>query len=132
MKRTATCSCGQLSVTIEGDPEFHGLCSCFECQKASGGAFSYSGYWPKSAVREIRGDSTRWRRIAESGKWLDTHFCPVCGSAVFFYGEFAPDMINVSIGNFADPTFPPPIYAVWDENRHPWVVYPDGCKVRAR
>ncbi|MGH6718417.1 MAG: GFA family protein [Alphaproteobacteria bacterium] len=127
MDRTAVCGCGQLSVTVRGEPGFHGLCSCLECQKASGSAFSYSGYWPKAAVQGIAGTSTVWRRISAKGRWLDTYFCPVCGSAVYGYAEFAPDMINVAIGNLADPGFPPPQYAVWNENKHPWVHVPEAC-----
>ena len=59
MERTAVCSCGQLAVTVEGEPAFHGICSCFECQKMSGSAYSYSGYWPKTAVSAMRGESMR-------------------------------------------------------------------------
>jgi hypothetical protein len=132
MERTAVCSCGQLSVTVEGDPAFHGLCSCFECQKDSGSAFSFSGYWPKSALRRITGTSTAWRRGSESGRFVEKHFCPTCGSAVYWYAEFAPDMINVAIGNLADPGFPPPQYAVWNDNKHGWVEVPPGCRVSAR
>jgi hypothetical protein len=127
MLRTAVCGCGQLSVGIEGEPAFHGLCSCLECQRASGSAFNYSGYWPKSAVRGIGGKSTVWRRSSDAGRWVDTHFCPVCGSSVFAYAEFAPDMINIAIGNFADPGFPPPAYAVHNVHKHPWVAVPPGC-----
>ena len=29
-----------------------------------------------------------------------------------------------AIGNFADPNFPAPTIAVWDETRHPWVSLP--------
>jgi hypothetical protein len=132
MERTARCSCGSLSVTVEGDPAFHGLCSCFECQKESGSAFSYSGYWPKSALRKIEGESRAWRRGSEAGRWIEKHFCPECGSAVFWYAEFAPDMVNVAIGNLCDPSFPPPTYAVWNENKHPWVVVPPTCASHAR
>ena len=128
MERTAVCSCGQLSVTVEGDPAFHGLCSCFECQKMSGSAYSYSGYWPRSAVKAMRGESKAWRRVAESGRWLDQHFCPTCASPVFGYVEFDPSLINISIGNFADPSFPAPAYAVWNQCKHPWVDIPKGCQ----
>jgi hypothetical protein len=44
-----------------------------------------------------------------------------------------------AIGNFADPDFPAPTIAVWEESRHPWVSLPpdippkrvtkQGCKV---
>jgi hypothetical protein len=32
--------------------------------------------------------------------------------------------IAVAIGNFADPNFPAPTIAVWEESRHPWVSLP--------
>jgi hypothetical protein len=28
------------------------------------------------------------------------------------------------LGNFADPNFPAPTIAVWEESRHPWVSMP--------
>ena len=130
MERTAACSCGQLSLVVEGDPEFHGLCSCLECQRASGSAFTYAGYWPKTAVKKTTGETTTWRRITDTGRWFDTYFCPTCGSAVYWYGEFAPDMINIAIGNFADASFPPPIYAGWNTYKHPWVELPESGKMR--
>ena len=83
-------------------------------------------------MQRSTGTSTVWRRISGAGRWLDSYFCPVCGSLVYAYAEFAPDMINVSIGNFADPSYPPPTYAVWNENKHPWVAVPDGCRTFAR
>lgn len=79
-------------------------------------------------MQRIGGNSTCWRRSSDSGRWFDTYFCPICGSAVYWYGEFAPDLINIAIGNFADPTFPPPQYAVWNENKHPWVEVPESCQ----
>lgn len=126
IERTASCSCGQLSVTVDGDPEFHGLCSCLACQKESGSAFTYGGYWATAAVLAIRGESGCYRRFAESGQWLDRHFCPRCGCGVYSYAQWAPDMINIAIGNFGDPSFPPPQYAVWNRHKHPWVSIPEG------
>lgn len=129
MDRTARCSCGQLAVTVGGDPKMHAICSCLECQKLTGSVFSYQGYWPKSAVRQIAGSSTVWRRTSDAGRWVDTHFCPVCGSAVYFHAEFDPDAICVSIGNLADPGFPPPQYSVWQRCKHHWVQAPPACVV---
>jgi hypothetical protein len=33
-----------------------------------------------------------------------------------------PDLIAVAVGAFADPSFPAPSQAVWDERRHHWVT----------
>jgi hypothetical protein len=124
MIRTASCSCGQLKLTMQGDPTDVTVCHCFECQKSTGSVFGVSTYWPKSACRSMEGESKLWRRSSDAGRWLDNYFCPVCGSTVYWYAEFAQDEIGIAAGNFADPSFPPPTSAVWDSCRHPWVALP--------
>ena len=128
MSRTAACSCGQLTVTVAGEPVYVAAGSCLECQKGTGSVFGVSTSWPKAALVAIAGKSTCWRRSSWAGRWLDNYFCPVCGSTVYWYAESAPDSIGISAGNFADPAFPPPTYAVWCESKHPWVIFPEGCK----
>jgi hypothetical protein len=87
-----------------------------------------SAYFPKSAVAGIAGAHKLYRRKSAQDRWLDSHFCPTCGSLLFWYAEFDPDSIGVSVGNFAEPGFGPPQYAVWCETKHPWVVFPDSCQ----
>ena len=70
------------------------------------------------------GKATTWMRTAESGNTLTFHFCPICGSTVYWEGEGFPGYVAVAIGNFADPNFPAPTIAVWEESRHPWVSLP--------
>ena len=36
-------------------------------KKVSGSAYTYSGYWPKSALQQITGESKCWRRTSHSG-----------------------------------------------------------------
>jgi len=54
------------------------------------------------------------------------HFCPDCGSQVFYTEPTEPDLIVVSVGSFADPSFPPPTESGYDSRRHPWVRLPDS------
>jgi hypothetical protein len=49
------------------------------------------------------------------------HFCPDCGSTVFWKPERLPDLTAVAAGAFADPAFPKPTNAVYLETRHSWV-----------
>ena len=126
--RTARCACGQLTLTGEGEPAMQGLCSCLECQRATGSSVFHHGYWPEAAIRTRRGDARVWRRLADSGRWIDSHFCPVCGSGVFSFAEFAPGMVCIAIGCFADPGFPPPAYSVWERYRPVWLQPPEGCR----
>ena len=132
MTRTAACSCGQLRVTMNGKPGSVGACSCRECQKSTGSAFGISSYWPNSAVAAIEGQSTVWRRGSDAGRWVDSYFCPTCGSTLYWYAEALPDMIGIAAGNFADPNFEPPTYAVWSETQHPWVKFPEGCRINRK
>jgi hypothetical protein len=68
MTRHAACSCGQLHLTIEGEPSRNAMCH-----------------------------------------WENAGF---------------PALVSVAIGNFADPSFPAPAMAVWEESRHSWVNLP--------
>lgn len=104
-----------------------GICSCFECQRQTGSTFYHHGYWAKSAVQQIAGRCTTWRRTSEAGRWIDACFCPVCGSSVYAYAEFDPDTICISIGSLADPSFPEPQYSIWERCKHPWVQAPADC-----
>ena len=51
------------------------------------------------------------------------HFCPDCGSSVFWYAEVVPDLIGIAFGAFADPSMPRPTLSVWETTRHPWVTF---------
>ena len=55
------------------------------------------------------------------------HFCPDCGSQVFYTEPTEPDLVVVSVGSFADPSFPPPTESGYDSRRHQWV----GCPTRS-
>ena len=59
------------------------------------------------------------------------HFCPDCGSQVFYTEPTEPDLLVVSVGAFADPSFPPPTESGYDSRRHPWVGLPDTIERHA-
>ena len=40
MTRSAACSCGQLHLTIEGEPSRISMCHCLECQRRIGAVIS--------------------------------------------------------------------------------------------
>ena len=130
--RTASCMCGQLRVTCTGpDPKRIVMCSCFLCQKMTGSVFSSEATFPKEEVK-IEGKSTafkfpvegappvKYRNCSRTG--ITLHFCPVCGSSVYYVLKETPENIGVKVGNFADPTFPPPIISGYEEYKHPWVM----------
>jgi hypothetical protein len=125
MTRTATCSCGQLSVRLAGDPEQILLCHCIECQRQSGSAFGAWAFWPKSSVREIIGESRIFQRSSDTGRRMARHFCPVCGSTVFSYFESAPNAISIPLGAITDQLSMSPVASYWNRTRYRWVGIPD-------
>ena len=140
--RTASCNCGQLRVTCKGpDPDRVVMCNCYLCQKQTGSAFSIQARFPNEQVK-IEGKSTAWKFPIEGAKptpyrtcagsdgiatdsaadVVTSHFCPVCGSTVYYFRKSDPARTGVKVGAFADPTFPPPMGSGFEEYAHPWVM----------
>lgn len=121
--RRAACSCGQLQLTIEGEPSRVSMCSCLACQRRTGAVISNQARFRREQVT-VAGKATTWSRAAESGNTLTFHFCPICGSTVYWENTGFPGTVMTAIGNFADPGFPAPNIAVWEESRHSWLSLP--------
>ena len=81
MTRHAACSCGQLQLTIAGEPSRIAMCHCLECQRRTGAVISNQARFRRDQVA-FAGNTTKWMRKAESGNALTYHFCPTCGSTL--------------------------------------------------
>jgi hypothetical protein len=120
--RQASCCCGQLRVTCEGEPVRISMCHCLACQQRTGSVFGTQARFPRDQVSEIQGRATQFTRVADSGNSVTFSFCPVCGSTVYWELEKMPDVIAVAVGAFADPGFPEPRYSVYETLRHSWAM----------
>ncbi len=87
----------------------------------TGAPFSANAFYAIDCV-EVSGPSTEFVRTAESGRMVHMHFCPTCGSTVFWKAEAAPFWIGVAVGAFADPAFAPPSLSVFEQSKHGWVT----------
>ena len=121
ISRTASCRCGQLRATASGDPVRVSVCHCLNCKKRSGSAFAVQARWPVEQV-SIEGESKSWSLVADSGNRATFHFCPGCGSDLFYdiNGKFD-GLLAIPLGAFDDPWFGRPAYSVWEERKHDWV-----------
>ena len=130
--RKASCRCGKLSVTYKGpDPDRITLCHCNSCQLRTGTMFSVQGRFPREQAK-IEGKSTEWTFPSDGGepvtyKSCDSggatyHFCPLCGTTVYWDIAAAPDLIGIAIGTLTDPTFPPPKISGFEAYGHPWAM----------
>ena len=123
--KTAACACGALSVIAAKAPAQVHACSCLDCQRRSGSAFTYTAFFAETAVT-IAGEYRSWRRGSDAGRFHESSFCPVCGSAVFYRLEALPGVLGIPVGAFADSSFAKPANLYWAMRRHPWLEPPDG------
>lgn len=103
------------------------MCHCLACQRRTGSTFGAQARFPRGAVA-ISGRSTPFTREGDSGGRATFHFCPECGSTVYYQIEQLPDAIAVPVGAFADPTFPAPRVSVYEARRHPWTGIPEDAE----
>jgi hypothetical protein len=147
--RHAACSCGQLRLSVEGEPVRVSICHCLACQRRTGSVFGVQARFDAEQVT-IEGASRQYIRVSDKGDkrasdttgladYADTramrrrtasnfHFCPDCGATVFYTVEASPGNVAVPVGAFADPSFPAPTVSVWEERRHSWLRLPDDIE----
>jgi hypothetical protein len=127
MERTACCHCGALRATATGEPTVVNVCHCKACQRRTGAVMHSGAYFNKSQVR-MEGPVKIYTREAQEERKIAFHFCPTCGSSVYWYLDLRPELCGIAVGAFADPDFPPPSYSVWEETKHGWISLPDGIQ----
>jgi hypothetical protein len=119
--RRATCSCGQLEVATEGEPLLVYVCHCLDCQRRTGSVLSSGARFLREQV-QIRGRSREFQRVSDRGEGRTYRFCPDCGSTVYWtWASAADEAINVAVGAFADPDFPPPVASFNERRSRPWL-----------
>lgn len=124
--RIASCSCGQLTAKVQGEPMRVSMCHCLACQRRTGSIFGVQARFHERDV-EICGASRIYVRIGDEGGRVAFHFCPECGATVHYRVEgYDTETVAIPVGAFADRTFPAPSVAVYEERMHPWCGLPDG------
>ena len=118
---SASCRCGQLKATVTGEPVRMSVCHCLNCQKRSGSAFAAQARWPAEQVT-IEGRSSSFELVGDSGSKARFHFCPECGSDVYYDNNDRVDgQIAIPLGAFDDPYFLTPNYSIFEGRKHGWV-----------
>ena len=127
MERIAQCQCGGLRVTVSGEPDRVYVCHCKSCQRRTGAVMHSGAYFLRTQVWP-EGDDKVYSRDSDTGRNVRIHFCPNCGSSVWWEGGPSAEQCGVAVGCFADPTFPPPMYSMFEEVKHPWIGLPTSVR----
>jgi hypothetical protein len=89
----------------------------------------HSGAFFARTQVQLEGASTVYARGADSGYQVRFHFCPTCGTSVYWESDKYPTDWGIAVGCFADPTFPGPTLSVWEESQHPWFAADIGKRL---
>jgi hypothetical protein len=134
MARTAECACGRVHVSVESEPFVVAICHCDFCQKRTGSVFQVGAYFAADERLEVSGEVKTYNGLEidgvanAAGDAVSYHFCPTCGSTVYWIREGQMPLLGIAVGNFVDSDFPAPTVETHTEMRHGWVVPVAGAE----
>lgn len=73
------------------------ICHCLACQRRTGSVFGEQARFPRVNV-SISGASTEFERVGDEGSRAKFHFCPRCGSTVYYEPEGLPEFVAIPVG----------------------------------
>jgi hypothetical protein len=123
---TAACACGGVTVRFAGKVLSMFMCSCDDCQKASGSGHSCVALARPDSVA-ITGDVRAFARPANSGATLTRHFCPICGTPLFARSSRAEGVLMLPVGLFgADTGWYAPNQLIFARSHREWDEIAEG------
>ena len=96
---TAHCACGAISLRFAGKVLSMFMCSCEDCQRATGAGHS-AIVLARPADVTVTGKTHAFARPANSGATLTRSFCPECGTPLFAVSSRAADVLLLPVGLF--------------------------------
>lgn len=123
---TGGCQCGALRYEIRAEPLTVYVCHCTECQHQSGSAFGMSVMVPRPAFVYTKGNPRRWKRVADSGRAIESDMCESCGVRPVNHPSANDKVSIVKPGTLDDTRWLHPVGHIWTKSAQPWVTIPDG------
>jgi len=120
-ERTAQCGCGNIKITVKGEPEACWVCHCDYCQRITASLGTMAAVFPDDQIVSIEGEASVFDDFP---KWPGTerYFCGKCSSAVHWINPTAfPNKRLIAIGSFSDKDFPGPTASFHTKYRHNWM-----------
>ena len=130
MHRTAQCACGAISITMSGEPGLHVVCHCTNCKRRTGSAFGISTYFKRSDIVSQSGRTSVYAFHHEAQNHdQQRHFCPTCGTTLFWYNSALPERIGIAAGCFGEAPPENPNLSVTHSKKYGWVGLPETWRV---
>ena len=93
------CHCGAVSYEMPVETRHSAICHCSDCRRHAGAPMVAWGLVGRDQLK-VEGETKEYRS-SENGR---RHFCPECGTALFYTNEqIFPGLIDVQIATLDDP-----------------------------
>ncbi|WP_158626003.1 GFA family protein [Arsenicitalea aurantiaca] len=100
------------------------LCTCLDCQKATGTGHSAAAMVHESAL-QLSGPVRSHAVTAASGATLSRHFCSGCGTPLFAVSSRSPQTRLIAVGFFgAETDWFEPRHVLFARSHNDWDVLP--------
>lgn len=96
----ASCACGAVTIAFKGRVRAMFMCSCEDCQKATGTGHSTVALVAAPDVT-VTGPTKSFVRKAASGAIFTRYFCPECGTPLYGASSRAPEVMMLAVGFFS-------------------------------
>ena len=111
------CHCGAVRYEMTGDTKHQAICHCSDCRRHAGAPLVSWALVDRAGMK-IEGE-TREYASSENGR---RHFCPQCGTSLFYTNEQVfPGLIDVQTGTLDDPEALAPQVQVQAAERVGWI-----------
>jgi hypothetical protein len=118
MATTGGCHCGAIRYEAEGQALTHALCHCTDCRRHAGAPMVGWTMYKLDAVKVTKGTP----KVYASSEHGRRHFCPDCGTGLFFTNEkILPGIIDVQSATYDNPDAVPARAHIQVADRISWM-----------
>ena len=123
MTLTGGCHCGAIRYEARGEALTHALCHCSDCRRHAGAPMVGWTMYPEAAVTITKGTP----RIYASSEHGRRHFCPDCGTGLFYFNAvILPGIVDIQSSTYDDPAAVPPHIHIQTAERLAWMTRLDA------
>jgi hypothetical protein len=118
MRITGGCHCSAIRYEVDGELLAHALCHCVDCRRHAGAPMVGWAMYALDAVKVTRGEP----KVYESSEHGRRHFCPSCGTGLFYTNaNVMPGIIDIQSATFDNPDAVPAMAHIQVADRIRWM-----------
>jgi hypothetical protein len=116
------CLCSAVRFSVTAAPLAARSCWCRVCQYLGAGSGAVSVCFRSDSL-SLRGNTSWYESIADSGNRMRRGFCPTCGTPLFSKAESRPHLIFIRAGALDDPNLLAPQMTIWTDAAPDWACF---------